>query len=311
MMNAPPPWQLAVARIEGALPFLTPELGEMLALASLRRLWRRHVRDFPFETMGLEHNPGLEAGELARTWYGEERRDLLSWISRRGPPPLARAAQVALAAKGATESFSSTYEPADRALARLDALLPAANAAATLAEWIRQLRAEEVEFLEGGSEVYAVGGAVFSRFSSRGAAWAASLAAAMRPQLFSLGAAPLALAGIAPRAVFRAEPEASLPDLLDSALAAAAQDVADDLTRLHAALGLGRERLAELYASSRAPDAWRLICGLGPLTRAELARGLGTTKRTASMAVAALEKAGLAQLRASDHAVIATTQNSR
>jgi hypothetical protein len=60
MAHSPPPWQLALARIEGALPFLGAELADGLALASLRRLWRVHVRDFPQENQGPEHNPGLE-----------------------------------------------------------------------------------------------------------------------------------------------------------------------------------------------------------------------------------------------------------
>ena len=123
-MAAPPaPWQLALARIEGALSFLSETIAQGLAQRSLRQLWAVHIRDFPFETSGLEHNPGLEAGELMRSWYAQERRDFLSWVSRRGPPPLARAAARAMAAKGITESFSSAYEPAGIALARLDALL--------------------------------------------------------------------------------------------------------------------------------------------------------------------------------------------
>ncbi len=114
MADTPPPWQLALARLEGALPFLSAEIGEGLALASLRRLWRVHVRDFPQENQGPEHNPGLEATELTRSWYAAERRDFLSWIVRRGPPPLARAARLTLAAKGATESFATAFDPADR-----------------------------------------------------------------------------------------------------------------------------------------------------------------------------------------------------
>ena len=66
MASAPAPWQLTLARIEGALPFISPELSECLALASLRRLWRVHVRDYPFDNLGIEHNPGLEADELVR-----------------------------------------------------------------------------------------------------------------------------------------------------------------------------------------------------------------------------------------------------
>ena len=184
MALAPPPWQLALARIEGALPFLSAEVADGLARASLRRLWRVHVRDFPQENQGPEHNPGLEAAELTRSWYTAERRDFLSWICRRGPPPLARAARLALAAKGATESFASAFAPADRALERLDMLLPARDPMGTLSEWLEQLREDEVEFLELGSEEVVIEGKVFQRFAARGSAWAASLAAAMRPHLF-------------------------------------------------------------------------------------------------------------------------------
>lgn len=284
-------------------PFVSAEVAGGLALASLRRLWRVHVRDFPQENQGPEHNPGLDATELTRSWYAAERRDLLSWISRRGPPPLARAARLALAAKGQTESFASAFEPADRALTRLDALLPAREPLATLEEWLAQLRGEENDFLELGSEEVVIEGKVFQRFAPRGSAWAASLAAAMRPHLFGLGAAPLALAGLAPRALFRAEPESPLPAILSRTIATAAADVASDLAALRAALELGNERLAGLYASSQAPAVWQLIVGLGPLTRAELARALGVTRRTASQAATALEKADLAVLRPGDHAL--------
>ncbi|MEE4209630.1 MAG: hypothetical protein V2I43_10220, partial [Parvularcula sp.] len=115
MVSAPAPWQLTLARIEGALPFISPELSECLALASLRRLWRVHVRDYPFDNLGIEHNPGLEADELVRSWYSEERRQFLSWISRRGHPTLAHAAKLVMAAKCHSEGFSEAYLPADRA----------------------------------------------------------------------------------------------------------------------------------------------------------------------------------------------------
>ena len=64
--------------------------------------------------------------------------------------------------------------------------------------------------------------------------------------------------------------------------------------------------LSGLYASSTAPQAWRLVAGIGPLTRAELARGLEVTKRTASQSVAAMVTAGMASLRTSDGAIVRT-----
>ena len=50
--------------------------------------------DYPFDSIGLERNPGFEAGELMGSWYMDERRDFLSWVSRRGLPLLARGARA-------------------------------------------------------------------------------------------------------------------------------------------------------------------------------------------------------------------------
>ncbi len=252
-----------------------------------------HIRDFLFENRGLEHNPGLDAGELMRSWYAEERRDFLSWVSRRGPPPLAHAARLAMAAKGVSERFTEAYGPADRALERLDTLLPAHDPIATLAALVDQLRTEEIDFLEGGTEVHEFAGATFDRPAPLGAAWAASLALAMRPQLLGLGAAPLALAGLMPRSVFRAEPENPIPALLGVTVATALCWGQDDLEMLHKGLEHGQERLSGHYASSHAPAAWTLLLGLGPLTRAELARALNVTARTASQIALALVEAQL------------------
>ena len=76
-------------------------------------------------------------------------------------------------------------------------------------------------------------------------------------------------------------------------MAIAARWAQDDLETLHRVLAHGQERLATRYASSHAPAAWTLLLGLGPLTRAELARALDVTARTASQIAAALEQAGL------------------
>ena len=304
MAAAPAPWQIALARIEGALPFLSATIARGLAQRSLRRLWTVHIRDYPFENIGLEHNPGLEAAELMRSWYADERHQFLSWVSRRGPPPLARAAVTALAAKCPRESFTGAFADADRALVRLDELLPSPDPVATLTDLVDQLRTDEIAFLESGNEIHAFHGATFNRPAPKGAAWAASLALAMRPQLFSLGGAPRALAGLAPRGAFRREPEDPIPAILREAVATAVTKTRTDLEDLRSGIALTDERLSGLYASSRAPDAWRLLLGLGPLTRAELARALGVTKRTASQAAFALEQAGLVEMRADDAALV-------
>jgi DNA-binding transcriptional ArsR family regulator len=175
----------------------------------------------------------------------------------------------------------------------------------TLLEWLEELRSEEFDFFEGGSEIVQIGGIAITRSAPRGAAWAASLAAAIRPHLFGLGSAPLALAGIMPRALFRELHEEPLPVLLRSALQTATNKAEADLRVMREAVALAEKQLTgRLYASSTAPQAWRMIVGLGPLTRAELARGLGVTKRTASQSVSSLQEAGMVLLRETDSAMI-------
>ena len=169
---------------------------------------------------------------------------------------------------------------------------------------VRQLRTEEAAFVESDSEMIEVAGHAFTRAAPRGAAWAASLAIAARPQLFALGAAPLALAGLTPRELFRPEPEREAGVILGEAMAAAAARVAADLNAAHHGVDLGQARLAGRYASSRARDAWALLLGLGPLTRAELARALRTTARTASQVALALASAELVTVRPGDGALM-------
>ena len=210
-----------------------------------------------------------------------------------------------LAAKSQVEGFTEAYTPADNALARLDALLPSRDPQGTLLEWLEELRTEEFDFFEGGSEMVQVGGLAITRSAPRGAAWAASLAAAIRPHLFGLGSAPLALAGIMPRALFREFHEEPLPALLRSALQTATDKAAIDLRVMREAVALADKQLAgRLYTSSTAPQAWRMIVSLGPLTRAELARALGVTKRTASQSVSSLQEASMVRLRETDSAMV-------
>jgi hypothetical protein len=211
-----------------------------------------------------------------------------------------------MAAKSHSEGFSETYRPADRALERLDALLPTRDPMGTLLEWLAELRTEEIDFLEGGSDIVQVGGFAVTRAAPRGAAWAASLAAAMRPHLFGLGSAPMAIVGVMPRALFRELHEEPLPVLLGRALQATAESAATDLRAMQRAHLQAEEALSGLYASSTAPLAWRLVAGIGPVTRAELARGLGVTKRTASQSVAAMVTASMVSLRTSDGAIVPT-----
>ena len=293
MTYAPRPWQLEIARIDGALPFISPRHAAVLAGRALRRLWASHAQAYPFENLGPDHDPGPHAAELVRTHHTAERDDFLSWITRRASPPLADAARSVLAAKGVPETFARAYALADTALDRLEAMLPSEDPLAALVALVTQLTVDETGFLEGGSETYIAGGRAYSRPAGRGGAWAAALAVAVRPQLFALGPAPLALAGLLPREAFQSLRERAIPTILAEALHTGATAVRTDIIAARAATDLGKARLAGTNRSSRAHDAWLLLAGLGPLARAEIARALGVTKRTASQAATTLEDAGL------------------
>lgn len=296
-------WQLVLARVEGALPFLPDEAAEILAFRSLRRTWRCHVRDFPFEGLGHGHNPGLEAGELVRTWYARERASFLSWIVRHASPPMSQAAGVVLSAKSGVPS-PAPLSPARTALERLDSLLPTGTPLETIRSLAEALSSDEPGFLEGDSELRIAGGRAFTAAAPRGDAWAASLAIAARPQVFALGPAPLALAGIARRELFRPRRERSLSTILSEAIEEASAWLAADLAFAAQASVCAQSVSARFNASSHAAAGYRLVAGLGPLTRVEIARALGVSARTASLSVAKLEALSLVTLRARDKAVI-------
>lgn len=160
---------------------------------------------------------------------------------------------------------------------------------------VNELIHGEASFLEGITEPTLVLGRAIDRPAGPGAAWAASLALAMRPHLFGMGGAAYIFAGLAPRTLFRALREAPVAEIARQSLVASIAGAAADLDLCVKAERYGVERLADRNTSSRALACWRLLVGLGPLTRAEMARGMGITKRTASQIAVALEAAGLTQ----------------
>jgi hypothetical protein len=97
----------------------------------------RHSRHRSWRGPGLLlHRPGEDRNHR---WRRCTRVPWWSWICRRGPLSITRAARLGLAAKDATESFTETFAQADRALERLDALLPARDPT-TPSDWLEQLR---------------------------------------------------------------------------------------------------------------------------------------------------------------------------
>jgi len=117
----------------------------------------------------------------------------------------------ALAAKGVTEASPARSNQRIGVLDRLDALLPARDPVATLGEWLEQLREDEFDFLELGSEEMMIEGKVFLRFAGARQRLGLARCGHAAPPSSSLGAAPLALAGLAPRSLFRANLKAPFP----------------------------------------------------------------------------------------------------
>jgi hypothetical protein len=201
-----------------------------------------------------------------RSYHVAERDAFLSWIARRAAPPSPMLPPPCSPPRVRPKcSPAATQSPIPRSSG--DALLPTEDPLAALVDLVGQLSEAETSFLEGGSETYLAAGRAFSRPPTRGGAWAASLAVAMRPQLFAPGAAPLALAGLLPREAFQLMRERSVPAILTGALLSAATAVRTDIIGARAAIDLAKARLAKIKRSSRAHDAWLLLAGSAPHPR--------------------------------------------
>ena len=90
---------------------------------------------------------------------------------------------------------------------------------------------------------------------------AASLVAAMRPQLFCLGTAPNALLGVVPPSLYQTSDPHSMPAVLSLAVSAASEGMAIDVAILRKAVVRGKDAQAGLYVSSNTPQAWHVIAG--------------------------------------------------
>lgn len=297
------PWQVVLARLECALPFLPEPVTQVLVLRSLRRLWRAHVRDLRPGAVDAAAATGTD--ELLRSAFAGERHDFLLWIARQGHRPLGRAAELVLAATRRDDGAlaGDGFGDADHALALLDACLPAADPIERLAGYVRRLQGEDRVSSRPVPQV--AQGQLLDRPTPERTARAASLAIAVRPQLFGLGDAPLALAGVLPPVLFDVPADVPLDTGLRAAVQASAGDLRDDFVIARRGVAWGEERLGSVRASSSVRDCWRLLLALGPATRAELARALGMQQRILSQAVAVLADAGLVKAGADDAPLIA------
>lgn len=294
-------WRLCAARIEGLIPFISEELSEIVALASIRRAWFYFDRDFPFE-IGLDHETSPDGREIMLSWYDEERNLFLSWLLSKAGPVIRKAAARLMRAKNYGEKFSAKFLDVDVLCVKLDDLLPTSDPLSLLDNLVDDLR-DSVQFLEAepepGKSIYDTKGKKTGalRPGPRGDYWAAGLAISSRPEIFRLGNAPLLISGIISPLLFRRLPEMPASDALRMNMATAFDEIWQDIADIHRAMKEVGSQLEDLYASSRAFDAWKFAYAIGPINRFELARALQVTPKTAYRAVQVLVERDLAELQ--------------
>jgi hypothetical protein len=128
----------------------------------------------------------------------------------------------------------------------------------------------------------------------RAQSWALALTCLAALPGFDLATRALPLAGAVPRLVLRQDLHADDRCLgLCEALAKAAIGALEDMAQAHSLARRATEALPDIRASSRAPQAFALIAGLGGLRRQQLAALLGSTEAGADQALARLQQAGL------------------
>lgn len=295
-------WQLCAARIEGLIPFVSEGFGELLALASIRRAWFYFDRDFPFET-GLDHEGTPDSREIMLSWHGDERRLFLSWLLTKTSPAIGKAARSLMRAKAYEERLSARFVTVDVLCEKLDDCLPTTDPLSVLDEFVQSLREESVEFLETeysqSRRIYDPTGKRTGPLhpGPRSELWAAGLAVASRPELFRLGKAPLLVPGIVSPRLFRRHPDMTISEALQMNMATVFDEIWQDVVDLHKAFNGAESSLKDLYASSRAFEAWKFAYGIGPVNRLELARALNVTPKTAYRAAQVLVERDLAELR--------------
>ncbi len=128
----------------------------------------------------------------------------------------------------------------------------------------------------------------------RAQSWALALTLPAALPGFDLATRWLPLAGAVPRLALRQDLHEEDRCLgLCEALAKAATAALEDMAQARSLAARATEALQGVRASSRAPQAFALIAGLGGLRRQQLAILLGTTEAGADQALARLQQAGL------------------
>ncbi|MBS7671721.1 hypothetical protein [Croceicoccus gelatinilyticus] len=211
-------------------------------------------------------------------------------------------------AKNYRERFSLEFVNVDYLCEKLDEYLPTSDPLSVLDEFVHSLREGSSAYLEAE---FSAGRAVHDRPNEKNvlvktgelrpgpgsSMWAAGLAVASRPELFRLAKAPLLVPGIISPRLFKRLPDMSISDALQMNMANVFEEIWQDVIDLHKAFNDAERLLEDLYASSRAFDAWKFAYGIGPVNRLELARALDVTPKTAYRAAQVLVERDLAELR--------------
>jgi hypothetical protein len=282
----------SLSRLDALLSLASPGVLRTFARLQLARAWRFHVRDYDFENYGLEHAISNDQGVLMRSPNPDERRDFASWLARNAHGEVSAAALEVLRAKNARESYTERYVSADLVLTMLDGLGLPNDPVAALASVVRELRTSEPRFLEHGTETIMAGEMVRQVQAPRSDAWAFGLAIAARPSLLGLARWPVMFSGVGSRELFRAMAERAPADVLGDALVASLTAAEEDFGAARQIEREAESLQGELRADSKAPDTFRLVRSYESMTRAEIARALGVTIRTASLGVSALQRLG-------------------
>jgi len=299
-------------RLAGAARFASPEIRRVSSLANVTSAWRAYRRDAGAGDVGLAHQPSSDPSSIIMT--DDPRRDAVAlWLAANGAPAIAEAATTVVRMINATRGFGTEalvlLDAAQDALARRPADGPLTRACALAdvgldhplglvryAVGAVDALISQPDFAEGQGHdaMLPLPSRTMHHYIAPDPAgcWALNLA------LVARGVVP-SVTGIVPRTVFRldlndTERSTALVDHSIQTASTAFRGLED----IESALYRGRDALAGLSRNARAADAWALVAAFGPITRTQIARGLGLSRAGADIQARALSNAGLVRLEA-------------
>tara|TARA_R110000868_G_scaffold410179_1_gene697469 strand:- start:11512 stop:12672 length:1161 start_codon:yes stop_codon:yes gene_type:complete len=258
----------------------SPEMRAALALHWLSRAWEQYRKDRAIalgaSLLGAEctgkRNAFLNLVERALPTREKTIAEAIRTVRRIAIRPMASEARE-------TETIVSASLP------ELDAVIDAVGHAKLPGDPLERLLSLVERFRYSSGD-----GPDGLTATARTPCWAINLAATARGHAFRLSETPLPFPGLVQRRLFRADRDASerraeaRESLLDALYA-----VACDIARFPRAADIFAREFPSQRSNSRLLSAWMLLFGLGAITPAQLARGLGATKAGAAKLLRQLE----------------------